>query len=190
MKYSKMGILLLAGSLVMFGGCDEKGELSFDSDTAGETTYNGQTADSVQVTGQENILVYVCGAVSMPGVIEVDADSRVVDVIALAGGMTADADETYLNLAGRLNDGEKIYVPTREEVLQWESQEQAQSLININTATSDRLCELPGIGESKAADIIAYREKNGPFETAEDIMKVPGIKLSLYEKIADKICVK
>mgnify|MGYP003315512573 CR=1 FL=1 len=105
----------------------------------------------------------------MPGVIEVDADSRVVDVIALAGGMTADADETYLNLAGRLDDGEKIYVPTREEVLQWESQEQAQSLININTATSDRLCELSGIGESKAEDIISYRrEKEATLEKLED----------------------
>ena len=190
MRYSKMGVLLLVGSLVMFGGCDEKGEISFDSDTAGETTYNGQPAHSEQAVQQEKILVYVCGAVAQPGVIEVDADSRVVDVIALAGGMTEDADETYLNLAGRLNDGEKIYVPTREEVLQWESQEQGTSLININTATSDRLCELPGIGESKAADIIAYREKHGPFEAAEDIIKVPGIKLSLYERIADKISVK
>ena len=190
MRYSKISILLLTGSVIIFSGCNEKGELSFDSDTAGEITYNGQSADSEQALQQEKILVYVCGAVVWPGVIEVDADSRVVDAIVLAGGMTEDADETYLNLAGRLNDGEKIYVPTREEVLQWESQEQGTSLININTATSDRLCELPGIGESKAADIIAYREKHGPFEAAEDIMKVPGIKLSLYERIADKISVK
>lgn len=190
MKYRYMGLLLLAGSLLILGGCDEKGELTYFSDTADETTYVGQTAENEQTIEKEKILVYVCGAVAKPGVVEVDSGCRVVDAICLAGGMTKEADETYLNLAGKLTDGEKIYVPTREEVLQWTSENQENSLININTATVDRLCELPGIGESKAADIIAYREKNGPFESIEDIMKVPGIKLSLYEKIADRIWVK
>lgn len=188
MKYRYMGILLLVGSLMILGGCEEKESLTYFSDTADETTYVGQTVGNEQTV--EKIMVYVCGAVLEPGVVEVDSECRVVDAIGLAGGMNADADETYLNLAGKLQDGEKIYVPTREEVLQWTSEEPGNSLININTATLERLCELPGIGESKAADIIAYREKNGPFEFVEDIMKVPGIKISLYEKIADRIRVK
>jgi len=175
---------------MILSGCDERGELSFFSDTTDETTYDGQSVGNEPALGNEKILVYVCGAVAQPGVIEVDSRCRVVDAIGLAGGMTKEADETYLNLAGRLTDGEKIYVPTRDEVSQWTSENQENSLININTATLDRLCELPGIGESKAADIIAYREKYGSFESTEDIMKVPGIKESLYEKIADRICVK
>ncbi len=190
MKYRFIGLLLFAGSLMIFSGCDEKGRMTYFSDTADETTYDGQSIGNEQALENEKILVYVCGAVAQPGVVEVDSECRVVDAIGLAGGMTKEADETYLNLAGRLQDGEKIYVPTREEVLQWKSEEQENSLIDINTATLERLCELPGIGESKAADIIAYREKNGAFESTEDIMKVPGIKISLYEKIADRIRVK
>ncbi len=190
MKYRFIGLLLLAGNLMFFSGCDDRGELSFFSDTADETTYGGQSIGNEQTLENEKILVYVCGAVAQPGVVEVDSECRVVDAICLAGGMTKEADETYLNLAGRLTDGEKIYVPTREEVSQWASEEQGNSTVNINTATLERLCELPGIGESKATDIIAYREKYGSFESTEDIMKVPGIKISLYEKIADRIQVK
>lgn len=175
---------------MIFSGCDEKESMTYFSDTADEATYEEQMPGNEQTTEIEKILVHVCGAVEEPGVIEVDSRCRVVDAICLAGGMTAEADETYLNLAGRLTDGEKIYVPTREEVSQWTVEEQGNSTVNINTASVERLCELPGIGESKATDIIAYREKNGAFESTEDIMKVPGIKASLYEKIADKIRVK
>lgn len=190
MKYKRTVFLLLAGILIIFSGCGEQGELSFYSETADEATYTGLMQDNTSASEPEKVLIYVCGAVACPGVIEVDATGRVVDAIGLAGGMTEEADETYLNLAGKLTDGEKIYVPTREEILQWESEGQEELLININTATADRLCELPGIGKSKAADIIAYREKYGPFESEKDIMKVSGIKSSLYEKIADKIRVK
>ena len=186
MKYRFTVLLLLAGSLMIFSGCEEKASMTYFSNTAEETTYAEQMTEQT-IT---KIMVYVCGAVANPGVVEMDSGSRVVDAIGLAGGMTGDADETYLNLAEKLQDGEKVYVPTREEVEQWTLEEQGNTLININTATLEGLCELPGIGESKAADIIAYREKNGPFEAVEDIMKVTGIKLSLYEKIADRICVK
>ena len=62
--------------------------------------------------------------------------------------------------------------------------------MNINTADKAALCTLPGIGGSRAGDIIAYREANGRFESCEDIMKVPGIKNAAYEKIRDKITVK
>ena len=63
-------------------------------------------------------------------------------------------------------------------------------LININTADIYNLCRLPGIGESKARDIVTYREKNGTFREKEDIMKVTGIKESLYQRISDLISVK
>ncbi len=74
-----------------------------------------------------------------------------------------------------------------------ESQAQSDSasgLVNINTADAAALCTLPGIGESRAQDIISYREANGGFQACEDIMKVSGIKTAAYEKIKDKITVK
>lgn len=61
--------------------------------------------------------------------------------------------------------------------------------ININTATSDELKELNGIGDSKAASIIQYREENGAFAKPEDIINVSGISQTLYEKIKDFITV-
>ena len=63
----------------------------------------------------EMIVVYVCGAVEKPGVVKLKAGSRVFEAIEKAGGMTSEADSVYLNLAGELTDGVKVYVPTLEE---------------------------------------------------------------------------
>ena len=67
---------------------------------------------------------------------------------------------------------------------------QAGQRIDLNTADVSQLSTLTGVGESKALAIIAYREENGPFTSAEDIMNVPGIKEGTYEKIKDKIAIE
>lgn len=136
--------------------------------------------------GAELIRVYVCGAVANPGVVEVRQGSRAEDALLAAGGFAQDAGREAVNLADWVADGQMLYFPTKEEAQQ-ERAESGQGLVNINTADAAQLCTLPGIGESRAADIIAYREKNGGFASCEDIMKVPGIKTSVYEKICDKI---
>lgn len=130
------------------------------------------------------IYVYVCGAVNSPGVVILREGSRAEDALAAAGGFRQDARTDCVNLAAKVSDGEKLYFPTVEEQL--ESREES-GLVNINTAGAEALCTLPGIGESRARDILRYREENGPFENCEDIMKVPGIKASVYGKIKDKI---
>ena len=151
----------------------------------------------------ETIRVYVCGAVVYPGVVEIPADSRVEDALNAAGGFTEEASHVYVNLAAWTEDGQMLYIPTEEEIDSGEmvleqfrqsgmveSDAGGTDLVNINTAGVESLCSLPGIGESRAADIIAYREANGFFESCEDIMHVPGIKTGLYEKISDRITVK
>lgn len=100
-----------------------------------------------------------------------------------------------MNLADWASDGQMLYFPTAEEAAAWlpvsqDAENEQSGLVNINTAGAALLCSLPGIGEAKAADIIAYREAHGGFGDCEDIMKVPGIKTSIYEKIHDKIRVK
>ena len=60
--------------------------------------------------------------------------------------------------------------------------------VNINTAGISELTTLPGIGESRAESIIAYREMHGAFSKIEDIMKISGIKGAAYEKIKERIC--
>ena len=140
----------------------------------------------------EQIVVYICGAVKRPGVFTLPKGSRVNDVLEAAGGFAENAARSSVNLAARLEDEEMICVLTLEELLEKEHREQAENngLIDINTADMDTLCDLPGIGESKARDIVLYRKENGAFRIKEDIMKVEGIKENLYQKICDLITVK
>ena len=151
----------------------------------------GETGDIAE-TEEMRILVHVCGAVVNPGVVALPQGSRAEDALLAAGGFAEDASRDYVNLAGYVSDGEKLYFPTREEVsagIQVQT-EQDDGLVNINTADVAVLCTLPGIGEARARDIIAYREAHGDFKSCEDIMKVSGIKTSVYNKLSDKIKVK
>ena len=188
MKRRIKELLLITGSVILFCGCQTEEEKWLFSTEEEELVDGGAIVR--QEESIQKILVYVCGAVNEPGVVEVEHNARVIDAIDLAGGVTQEADETYLNLAGKLQDGEKIYVPTVAEVSQWRESEKSSQLININTAGVEELCKLPGIGQSKAEDIISYREKHGSFQTKEELMKVSGIKENLYDKIEDKITVK
>lgn len=138
----------------------------------------------------QEIRVYVCGAVDAPGVVTLPEGSRAEDALLAAGGFSENAWRDYVNLAERVTDGQKLYFPTQEEAESLVGQERTDGLVNINTADVATLCTLPGIGESRAKDIIAYREAYGSFERCEDIMKVSGIKTSVYSKISDKITVK
>lgn len=154
------------------------------------------------------ISVYICGAVYEAGVYELEVGSRVYHVIELAGGMTEDAMETYLNQAQELMDGQKLYVPTKEEVEEGiveatnvettsstsnvtsDSGEVSSSdKVNINTASLSELMTLSGIGESKAQSIIDYRDSNGLFNNIEDLMLISGIKEATYSQIEGQICV-
>ncbi len=152
--------------------------------------------------------VYICGAVYDAGVYELEAGSRIYHVIELAGGMTEDAMETYLNQAQELVDGQKLYVPTKEEVEEGtvesvnveatsstsnvtddSSESSSSDKVNINTASLSELMTLSGIGESKAQSIIDYRDSNGGFTNIEDLMLISGIKEATYSQIEGQICV-
>ncbi|MCR5774689.1 MAG: ComEA family DNA-binding protein [Lachnospiraceae bacterium] len=146
----------------------------------------------------DSIYVYVCGEVKSPGVIEVGSDSRVFEALEIAGGVTADADISLINQAERCYDGQKLYVPAYGESVDPGGGVPApgdsafvpadsDGLVNINTADSEKLQTLNGIGASRAEDIISYRETNGRFDSIEDIMGVPGIKQATFDKIKDRI---
>jgi len=136
--------------------------------------------------------VYVCGYVNKPDVYQCREGARIYEVIELAGGFRDNADKEYLNLVAAVTDGQKIYVPSKDEGLSASGGSfgggyGVEVKVNINTADENQLMTLPGIGESRAADIIGYRNANGRFERIEDIMKVNGIKNASYEKIKDLI---
>ena len=161
-----------------------------------------QAQDAQSSIDQALIRVFVCGAVIKPSVCTLPEGARVQDAVDAAGGFRADADREWLNLARTLADGEQIRVPTREETSAYADGNAAVSgmaasttpgmkdgKIDLNTADAALLVTLPGIGEAKAAAIIAYREEHGGFSSAEEIMQISGIKQSIYEGIRDRITV-
>ena len=137
-------------------------------------------------TTVDNIFVYVSGKVRYPGVYSLERGSRVFEAIEMAGGLTEEAADGALNLAALLVDGQQIYVPDQENADLQFPDAVSDGLLNINTATSDELMSLPGIGKSKASAIISYRDSQ-KFSTIEDIMNVPGIKENLFNQIKDLI---
>lgn len=159
----------------------------------------------------QKIIIHICGAVASPGVYELNEGSRIIDAVNRADGLLLSAASDYVNLAAVISDGEKIRIPTMEEVNELEQNPEAFSSImatggntfvkeasqtadsgkvNINTADKELLCTLPGIGNTRAESIIAYRENHGGFSHIEDIMKVSGIKENCFQKIKEYIVVK
>ncbi len=150
-------------------------------------------SDCGEETGEPSVIyVHVCGAVREPGVVTLPEGSRGQAALEAAGGFAEDASRDAVNLAEVLTDGMKLYFPTKEEqeASQCRAQDKSDGLVNINTAGKQALCALPGIGEAKAEAIVAYREANGAFQSAEDIMKVPGIKDKAYQEIKALITVR
>lgn len=168
----------------------------------------------IPTTTPEMIEVYVSGAVQKPGVYTLSVGARITEALSAAGGPASDANLDNLNLAQRLSDEDHVAVPhigdtpypaisrqpsvvsakpTPHEPQMHTPVSQSKSAptgkININTATSQDLEALPGIGPSLAGKIVAYRQANGPFPTIEDIMQVPGIKQGLFAKVRDYITV-
>ena len=201
-----MRIIKMIPVLAMIGllaGCGQETEVYLDStqqDFVQETESTGASDTEISDTetvGSENasILVYVCGEVNAPGVYELESGMRIGDAVSAAGGFTKAAGQEYWNLAEPLKDGQMLCIPTEEEARERkESYEEtmesvSDGRININTADADKLTEIPGIGQTRAQAIIAYRTENGDFTCVEDIMKVSGIKNALFDKMKDFITV-
>ena len=149
---------------------------------------------------KNEIVVHITGAIKQEGVYKLEENSRVTDIVELAGGLREDADMSKINLALILEDGMKINIPSINENLEEsedkvventidinKSENNKTKKININTASKEELDTLPGIGEATAQKIIEYRNKNGKFSNIEEIKEVSGIGDSKFEKIKDYI---
>lgn len=155
-----------------------------------------KTEEKVEIT---KIKVHIAGSVVTEGIIELEEGARVADAIKEAGGTTADANTKKINLAQKLQDGQKIYIPnqneTEEDIMEnlgetiEENSINSSSKVNINTATQTELELLSGIGPSIASKIISYRKENGKFKTIEDIKNIPGIGEAKFNSIQDQITV-
>lgn len=147
-------------------------------------------ADSTAAPSRE-LYVHVLGAVARPGLYVLDADARLVDAVAAAGGTTEEADLAAVNLARLLEDGEQIVVPAvgpAPEASQAPGDAApGDERIDLNTADQAALETLPRIGPALAERIIAWREENGRFRSVDDLLAVPGIGEKLLAGLRDGV---
>jgi competence protein ComEA len=185
---------LVTGLLWYRLGVGEGGEAGPASPTAASTSATPATGTPTSSRSTGMLTVHVAGAVGQPGVVRIAAGARVVDAVEAAGGGLPDADLDRLNLAAKVTDGQRIAVakigapaPVESGAAAGEGAEAGP--INVNTATSAQLEELPGIGPSLAAAIIAEREKRGGFEAVTELQDVRGIGELRYADIKDLVSV-
>lgn len=134
----------------------------------------------------------VYGAVKTPGIYEAEDRIRVEDVVALAGGFTDDADIEKSGLTRFVYDSDQIWIPTKgaEGVKTTAVLGSMQGRVNLNTAGLEELMQLPGIGEKRAQDIIAFREEKGGFSDLQDLLEVSGIGESVLQNLYDFVVIE
>lgn len=187
-------------------------EFSNVSDEKNPSSSSGSPESADLSSNDEKIYVQIAGAVRSPGVYEMQKGDRIFQVVEKAGGFSDDAYEASVNQAKHISDGDFIRIYTVSEVESFNERREVSieiplseseasdidvlntasendGLINLNTASKEELMTLPGIGESKADMIIAYREEKGSFQNIEDIMNISGIKEKAFSKVKDKITV-
>jgi len=153
------------------------------------------------------IIVHVSGAVNNAGVYELPDTARVNDALIAAGGENEHADLSQVNLADYLRDGMKVHIPAADEAVQAiltppadgsahgsgrgdnQANNQNSGLININTATSEELQKLSGVGAVLAQNIIDFREANGSFASVDELVNVPRIGAATVERLRPSITV-
>ena len=199
-KLLKTAVLVFA--LIICAGCNDTGitvtrQQEISTEVRQEETGEKGSEEPVDVetdkTAEEPcvICVVICGAVQEEWIYYVPAGSRVNDVLVAAGGFSENASTSAVNLAEMVSDGDRIYIPEEGEeivaVMTGSEEKNSEGLVNINTAGKEELMTLPGIGETRAEEIIRYREQQGGFAQVEDLMKVNGIKEGTFNKLKDKV---
>lgn len=199
-----LAILGVAGAILsaMPAGVELSRAADAGQSVSGDSTHAGAAEEGAAAAPL--VVVHVDGAVAAPGVYELADDARVNDAVAAAGVLLSEADTSTINLAAPVSDGAKVHIPTSDELsagaqatsgdsgvsgVPTGAAPAGPSLVNINTATSEELQGLSGVGEATATAIIEDRQANGPFATPEDLMRVSGIGEKKFAKIKADICV-
>ena len=171
---------------------------NYNKEAIHSTKFENKTKNDDEPSDKSNtsseIFIHIDGEVNNPGLYKLFNGDRIDDAIRAAGGLTADADKSKINLAIKLKDEMKIHIYKKgeshaESINNLNNSNSNNKLVNINTASIEELCKLPGIGENKAKLIVEYREKH-KFAKIEDITKVSGIGKKTFEKIKNEITVE
>ena len=172
-----------------------------------EIQENDISESSNEVVEEAKIVIHITGEVKKEGILYLEEGARIADAIKKAGGETEEADLTQVNLAYKLQDGQKIYIPNKNEKVSTyitdnsgnniltegnntqNGEKGGNEKVNINTANQSELDSLPGIGPSLAQRIIDYREENGAFKSIEELQNVKGIGNAKYEDIKNDVTI-
>lgn len=169
-------------------GCKDKSEELLRFKTSEDELVQEDTIEEKSEKKDELLIVHVSGSVKRAGVYQLEKDKRIIDAIEKAGGLLDEADSDALNLAEKIKDGMKIYVPKKGEKPMTSANLKSQSYIDLNLADKEELMTLPGVGEKTADKIIAYREAQ-PFEKVDDLLKVSGFGKKKMEALKGLIAV-
>lgn len=183
-------IFLLFGVVALANPQDKKGEITFES-----ASTQADTGLASESHVPKTLTVDVSGAVEKPGVYDLPVDARVHDALIAAGGMKSEADREFvaknLNLAAKVTDGGKVYIPVLGEAPPQGVEGQAvagvstSGLININTASASELDKLQGVGPVTAEKIISNR----PYGSIEELVSKKVVGQKVFNDIKDKISV-
>lgn len=166
-----------------------------------------QLAASALSAPSVTVVVHAAGAVLRPGIYRLAEPARVDDVVSAAGGLASDADPDVLNLAARVGDGERIYVPRRGQSPPGvvvgstsatsagavsvsatdKSTSAAPSVVDLNTATAEQLDTLPGVGPAIASRIVDARSRLGRFRSVNQLLDVPGIGEAKFSQLRPRV---
>lgn len=191
-------VVLVLGALVVAVLVSAAGQQGVTSVVAPGLSPLGASAaaSATPAPGEEVlVLVHVLGAVTRPGLVSLTAGARVLDAVAAAGGLTADADLTGVNLARSVSDGEQLAVPRIGDPVAAPPPAASggspaqQTIVNLNTATQADLETLPRIGAALASRILDWRTANGRFAAPSDLLSVTGIGQKLFDGLKDRVTV-
>ena len=155
------------------------------------------TAPALPAATPPVVGIYITGEIAAPGVYIINEGSRLANLILIAGGPTADADITAVNLAAILRDEQHWHIPSRNpdaaplpaglvasgKAAPNSAASSPAGKLNLNTAGVEQLKTLPGIGEVRAQAIVSHREDNGAFPSVDALLNVNGIGVATLESI-------
>jgi competence protein ComEA len=180
-----LGIAVLVSTLGSHGSTT-----SFATGAASSRSSPGATSPGVATAGAAPIYVHVVGAVAHPGLFALRDGDRVVDAVSAAGGFTDTADQSQVNLARFVSDGEQLVVPVRGATPPAAGPTGTSGgKVNLNTADLATLETLPRVGPAMAQRIIDWRTSKGRFSSIQDLMSVTGVGDKTFAQLKDLVTV-